>query len=371
MGSFWNEFLGAENRLNGICPYFTMFPLTFPLTRLLRAQRGHQVLDPFCGRGTTNFAARLLGLASVGIDSNPVAVSIASAKFVAPSVENVVRLCADVLRLRKTPVDIPTGSFWRWAFDPKTLIAVCKLREFFCRECETEEAIALRAIVLGALHGPRTKGVPSYLSNQMPRTYATKPDPAVRFWQSRNLKPHYVDTFDVITQRAIRFFTNTPAKKPGSVIQADARTVDLSCFQYFDWVITSPPYIGMRTYFPDQWLRSWFLGGPSHVVYSGPPQIGKENPARFGSDLAKVWRNIAVQCNPCATLIVRFGALPSIQVDARALLKKTLHDAQCGWRIVTIKAAGTAREGKRQSDQFFSRASLPFSEFDLYARLEK
>ena len=43
--------------LNGICPYFTMFPLEFPLGVLLRhAKRGEAVLDPFAGRGTTLYA---------------------------------------------------------------------------------------------------------------------------------------------------------------------------------------------------------------------------------------------------------------------------------------------------------------------------
>lgn len=29
----------------------------------------------------------------------------------------------------------------------------------------------------------------------------------------------------------------------------------------------SPPYYGMRTYLPDQWLRLWFLGGPDYVEH--------------------------------------------------------------------------------------------------------
>jgi hypothetical protein len=35
------------------------------------------------------------------------------------------------------------------------------------------------------------------------------------------------------------------------------------------------------------------------------------------------------------------------------------------------KPAGTSAQGKRQSEQFSSRVLPPFSEFDLYARLEK
>src|SRR5215471_21669162 len=68
--------------LNGICPYFTMFPLDFPYFILSnRAFSGEWVIDPFCGRGTTNYASRLLGLPSIGIDSSPVAVALSQAKL--------------------------------------------------------------------------------------------------------------------------------------------------------------------------------------------------------------------------------------------------------------------------------------------------
>jgi hypothetical protein len=62
--------------LNALCPYYTMYPLDFPLRVLANRIRPQEwVLDPFCGRGTTNFAARLVGLSSVGIDSSPIAVA--------------------------------------------------------------------------------------------------------------------------------------------------------------------------------------------------------------------------------------------------------------------------------------------------------
>src|SRR5262245_7275247 len=79
-------------RLNGICPYYTMFPLAFPLTILRRASAGDWVLDPFCGRGTTLYAARLLGLPCVGVDSNPVAAAIASAKMCHVTPDDVATL---------------------------------------------------------------------------------------------------------------------------------------------------------------------------------------------------------------------------------------------------------------------------------------
>ena len=73
-------------RLNAISPYFTMFPLDFALSSLEgRARPGERVLDPFCGRGTSSFAARVLGLDSLGVDVSPVAVAITQAKLVSPS----------------------------------------------------------------------------------------------------------------------------------------------------------------------------------------------------------------------------------------------------------------------------------------------
>src|SRR6266850_529225 len=93
--------------LNGVCPYYTMFPLDFPLKRLRNARPGEWVIDPFCGRGSTNYAARLLGLPSVGVDSNPVAAAIAEAKLVATTPEWIVRTCKRILEttsVSRTPV---------------------------------------------------------------------------------------------------------------------------------------------------------------------------------------------------------------------------------------------------------------------------
>ena len=175
--------------LNTICPYYTMYPLDFPL-RLLqkKSQPKEWVLDPFCGRGTTNFAARLLGLPSIGIDgidSSPIAVAIATAKLVRVSAISVVKAATTVLSEVEEPRDVPKNEFWHWAFHEDTLKELCRLREALMTNCGGPERIILRAIILGALHGPVSKSKPSYFSNQSPRTFAPKPAYAVRFWKYR------------------------------------------------------------------------------------------------------------------------------------------------------------------------------------------
>src|SRR6266404_1706323 len=67
-----------EFAFNAICPYYTMFPLEYPMG-IIRKHRADApvIVDPFCGRGTTIYAARRLGLTSYGFDTSPIAAAIA------------------------------------------------------------------------------------------------------------------------------------------------------------------------------------------------------------------------------------------------------------------------------------------------------
>jgi predicted RNA methylase len=344
-----------------------MFPLGFPFSRLHRAWKGERVLDPFCGRGTTNFAARLRGLESVGVDSNPVAAAIAAAKLVNVRAGQVTRLAQSVLSARREPNNVPQGLFWDLCFERSTLRELCKMREHFLERCGTQTEMALRALILGILHGPRMKGP----SNQMPRSYATKPGPAIGFWKARGIRPCRVDVVDAIHRRAKYVFGKAPAPTPGRIYLADSRYLDFpNAGGPFDWVVTSPPYYGMRSYWPDQWLRNWFLGGPEDVEYRHDHQVSHRSEAGFIDNLARVWREVASGCNPGARMIIRFGAIPSSRKDPAALLKRSLFEAGCGWRVLTIRDAGRASWGKRQSDQFNATTGTAVDEIDLYAVLE-
>src|SRR5262245_10961948 len=116
--------------LNGICPYFTMFPLQFPLDILKPFDmRGQAVLDPFAGRGTTVYAARLRGLPAFGIDSNPVAVAISEAKLANTSPRRIVTSARRILGDISEPRQVPSGRFWRLAFHEEVLLTLCRLRE--------------------------------------------------------------------------------------------------------------------------------------------------------------------------------------------------------------------------------------------------
>jgi hypothetical protein len=356
------------SNLNAVCPYYTMYPLDFPLRALQPlAGSGSWVLDPFCGRGTTNFAARLLNLPSIGIDTSPVAVAIANAKMVSTHAHAVIQTAEESLAvpLKDEP---PSGDFWKLAYHADTLRSLMKLRTGLAVADQGPAGTMLRALVLGALHGPRTKGPPSYFSNQAPRTFAPKPRYAVRFWRSRQLEPPKVDVLDVIRRRAERYLHGTLPQGAGFIVPGDSRRIheyieepNIAC------VITSPPYYGMKTYVPDQWLRSWFLGGTSEVSYSQPEgSLNHLSPAGFAAELRSVWNAVARVCKLGAEMVCRFGGIHERKADPLQIALKAFEGSE--WHITAIRSAGTALYGKRQSKQFGSRAdTVPRCEFDIYA----
>ena len=347
-----------------------MYPLSFPLRVLARAKAQTEwVLDPFCGRGTTNFAARMLGLPSIGIDISQIAVAIARAKLVSGTPEEIVNAAEQLMAGSPEP-NTPDSEFWSLAFHSTTLRSLGQLRAGLLTVEDNPIYILLRAIVLGALHGPLSKGTSSYFSNQCPRTFAPKPGYAVKFWKSRNLEPRQVDVLSVIRTRANRYLRNLPLRTTGAIFLDDGRNIQTYGLERkFSYVVTSPPYYGMRTYIPDQWLRHWFLGGPDHVAYLHPVgSLCHNSLDSFTTDLRRSWMSVADVCTHGAKLVCRFGAIRDRDHDPITIIKRSLLGTR--WQLLTVKNAGNSLAGKRQATQFGDRIHvLPRQEYDFYARL--
>lgn len=355
---------------NAICPYYTMFPLEYPMGIIRKYRRDHPiVLDPFCGRGTTIYAARKFGLRSYGLDTSSIATSIAQAKVASANADIVLRLAKRLLA--KKPMDVPEVEFFREAFAPSTLIEVCALREGLLNAPKTHAAAILRAAALGCLHGPMNLGgKASYFSNQMPRTFASKPDYSVRFWRDRGMKPPVVSVLEVLQKKLARI-SDLDSPSPGYLTDIKCGDARLAASYHrvrtatATVTVTSPPYYGMTTYVEDQWLRNWFLGGPSEIDYGNSQQMSHAGPEAFIADLAKVWRNVLKASGNEAHLYVRFGAIPSVKSDPRYILKTSLEEAG-GWNLISVRDAKTSHAGKRQADQM-GRESDPAKEFDFHA----
>lgn len=357
-----------------------MFPLEFPKRVLGRANPKEVVADPYCGRGTTVYAARMLGLRGFGVDTSPVAVAISRAKLVSTTVSAVMqtydRLMESVAR-----ANCPTGEFWDLAYHPDTLKTLCRLRSALIASASTRGAnepgsvAMLRAITLGALHGPlranRVQGI--YFSNQMMRTFSSKPGYAVRFWENNGLVPQPTDVRGIIRERASRIVRDTDVPDAiGQVIAGDSRETSTweSLSGRIRWVVTSPPYYGMHTYEEDQWLRVWFLGGLDHVRYRNPNQLSHSNQEVFANSMAKVWDCIGDKAHPDLLMAVRFGAIQSRKSNYRQIMRDSLKASRHPWRLVSGRAAGAADYGRRQALSMGERAkSTSIEEHDFYVML--
>lgn len=356
--------------LNAICPYFTMFPLEYPLN-ILKKYKKHKpvVFDPFCGRGTTIYAARQMGLSAWGIDSSPIAVAIARAKLATSRVSEIMDLAAELLEIG--PTSIPETEFFRNAYSESTLIELCSLREGLLNfKEETNASILLRAAILGCLHGPLSKTLEgaAYFSNQMPRTFSTKPDYSVKYWKERNLIPPNVKVLDILKRKLSRIqgIDNNILGNYNQIILSDSRLNEsyTTISEDISLIITSPPYYGMRTYIQDHWLRMWFLGGQEIVTYNDKTQIDHSGLDNFIDSLSKVWGNIYSSRSENLHLYIRLGSIPSSKSDPKYIIKSSLEKAG-GFKLVSIRNAEDAHSGNRQADQMGS-GSKAAKEYDFH-----
>ena len=361
----------ARYALNAICPYFTMFPLEFPYRLLRRAGQNSLALDPFCGRGTTNYAARRLGLQSFGIDSSPIAVAIARAKLSSATKAEVMDLAREILA-GPGPKRQPAGEFWALAFESDTLYQLCQLREALLNR-RSESADLLRAVVLGCLHGPSNSSpkTASYFSNQMLRTFASKPNYSVRFWRERRMLPRKIDVLGPIARKLDRVFLKEALlQRTESRIRLGNSTRASSYQNIPDritHVITSPPYYGLVTYVEDQWLRNWFIGGPDTIEYGNRKQLSHKSPKDFAMALSKVWSHCGRLLTSDGQMVVRFGSIGSRNCDARGLFRESLELSSHQWRVTHVKNVGSADSGKRQADTIGTKTK-PKTEFDFVVR---
>ena len=354
--------------LNKICPYFTMFPIQYPV-QILNDIEEATVFDPFCGRGTTLFAARMFGFNTYGIDNNPIAVAVSKAKLTDTTIDDIMEALARALDYDCKP-EIPSSEFWQKAYNAEVLARICKIRYYLLNHDNPGEC-ALRGIILGALHGSRTKNPDnaSYLGNQMPRTYAPKPAYSLKFWNNLGLIPDNVDIKKIVKKRAIRYYESNISVVPNQVIYGDSRIAD--CFRQLPKVsviITSPPYYGMQTYYTDQWIRNWFLGGPDNPTNALNHQFCHSSPQAFACELSKVWRNCATISQEKTKMFVRYGGISSRKVDPTEIFVNSIALTDGIWRILNIKDAGNSLKGKRQAVQMLSttdKKSIPISEFDV------
>ena len=373
-----------EDAMHALCPYFAMFPPAFARKSILKYSKvGDIVLDPFSGRGTTLFEARLLGRIAIANDINPVAVTITRAK--SNNLDSTICISeinklekqfirANKIRLRKKAKSLPI--FFRHAFHPQTFLQILWLRNKL-RNVTTPEAVFIRTLCLSHLHGETQKTKLVYFSNNLPHTYCPRPGYSIQFWKDRKMKAPAVNVFEVLRDRCLFRLQNSrqaDIQHPGYVTQGDVRelskNVKALMRQKVKLVVTSPPYLRITSYEEDQWLRLWFLGGkpyPRRGKITKDDQITSKE--RYINFLADAWREIRKVVKPDAKVVCRMGQSSRDNFPLKEIMRESIRRG--GGQFKIIRSNFSRFKENRQAVLFGSGNVQPSGEYDFVLRVAK
>lgn len=342
-----------RHRFHSICPYFAMFPETFVRRNIHAWSRpGDLICDPFMGRGTTIFESLLNGRKAIGCDTNPVAYCVSRAKAVAPPLTDITAR----LRALEKRFDRFTSSaaetrdeFFTLCFHEKTLQQLLFLRKRL-RWRDDDVDCFIAALALGCLHGESHRS-DLCLSNRMPRTISTKPAYSVRWWQKNQCLPPARDAFAVLRALArYRYESPLPPLK-GRVVEGDARRAGTLLRPYRERVkliVTSPPYLDITDYHEDQWLRLWFLGGPTKPVTRQGKDDRHRGTETYWQFMTEAWRGIVPLLQDGAQVVIRIGGTRLDQGELQSGLLKSLNASGRRFRLAEARKT-TIENGQRRA----------------------
>ena len=291
-----------------------MFPVWFA-RRTIEAlcPPGGTVLDPFCGRGTAPYVARVTGRASLGIDCNAVAYVFSATKTdPEPELCRVLRRIDEIGESVQRGDREPANDFQRLAWAPPVLAFLnAARRELGWRTSRLDRTVM--ALILVHLHAKPGNGV----SNGMRQSKSMAPDYAIRWWTERGQRPPDLDPVAYFRERcAWRYRFGVPSGARAEIRLDDARAVLPKSRRRFSFLLTSPPYCGVTHYRVDNWIRLWMLGEGPLPRYQVAERYG--NHARYSAMLRQVFSAARRVLYPDATVYVR--------TDTRALTRVTTQE---------------------------------------------
>lgn len=196
------------------------------------ATAGERVLDPFAGSGTTLVEAARLGIPSVGIDLNPLAVLLSNAKAAAADADAIAAAGAAALdRARATPVGrvrIPVFRNRDYWFPKTSLGPLARLRAAIAAEGDPARRRILLAVFLGIVKEASNASTYHYKL-----TRSREPDPVTG--------EAILELFERRILKAARRYEGFAPRAPAACLFGDARRLPFADAT-FDAIVTHPPY---------------------------------------------------------------------------------------------------------------------------------
>mgnify|MGYP001564235136 CR=1 FL=1 len=324
------------------------------------------VLDPFCGVGTTNLACKERGIDSYGFDASPLCVLAARAKTHDYDTEELKEAIKQLQKSKFQRQDIKQlPSHVRQYFNPHTLEDVL----FFRQELENFSGKALDFIMLGLITST-TRCSWMYKDGAVLKA-RKKPVPVFRKFYTRTLWKMLSDV-----QKMQENFSSKPCLASGKdmsceaqtcqtfIEEGDARNLKIDS-QFIDLVITSPPYLNKieytKIYSVEEFL---FFGQPIEKrgmrafigldAGAGPEAIFPELPPAanaYFADMKQVLKNLKRACKLGAKvcIVVGDGCLPEGVVHVDSLLPQLAEKE--GFSLESVEILGVRQCTKNRVEK--------------------
>lgn len=323
--------------------------LVIKMVSELNIGKNEQILDPFCGSGTTLLVAKELDIDSCGVDVSPLQVFVSKTKTENYNIEELKEISNKIFSKKfERPDTNKCSKLVKNAFSKYALEDIV----FFKKEIDEIDDIKIRNFFTLGLINASTKV-----------SYAYKDGGVIKFRERPTIP--FRKIFKHVTKKMIKDLEKLKlGKKVPNVFLGDARRMNFLPDNYFDAVITSPPYLNKIEYTKVYSIESELFfnerGLPSVRSYLGLAPITKNDPfpehnlpdiaKAYFQDIASVLLEVkrVTRSNAKCAFIIAEGVLPTGVIPSDLLLAKLASKVGFNVEKIIVAARRVVTNEKRQ-----------------------
>lgn len=360
------------NNQNKISTYFTHgfhpYPAKFTpqlVNKFFRqyCKPGFKIIDPFCGSGTALVEGILNGMDSVGIDLNPIAFIISKAKTNCYSNEDIDSI--------KKFISLFQNHSTNGLFENEIDLKNIKLPDFPNREHWFQENVSYElAFLKNEIDKVNNSNVKSLLYCAFSKIIVkvSNQDSEVRYSAKNKNHPNgivyssFVDTVLNYIQNISSIEYKITAKAEihnGDSVQILRKYIN----DYFDFVITSPPYINTFDYYLYHKQRMFWLGfdhrpvrkneiGNHHRIDTKKFDVAKEEYINSMRQIMNELSRVSKQ-NSYFVMVIGDGIVDGTTIDMSEVISEICD--KCNYKIEKIESVNLS-DITRSFNRKFSNA---------------